>query len=117
MTIVLDFQIMVMVFVDTTVGPCGPSPAEAYENELEVNSFERSVSVSPHHKIYYVWDHVCIAFHMEPGWVLHVDQDRLFKRVNVCEMCNPYLLRAPDTNLSLHDAESKLADLKAGVWS
>ncbi|XP_051721021.1 uncharacterized protein LOC127497001 [Ctenopharyngodon idella] len=93
------------------------SPAEAYKNELEVNSFEGSVSVSPHHKIYYVWDHVCIAFHMEPGWVLHVDQDRLFKRVNVCEMCKPYLLRGPDTKLSLHEAEIILADLKAGVWS
>ncbi|KAK7147302.1 hypothetical protein R3I94_009975 [Phoxinus phoxinus] len=88
------------------------SPSEAYKNKLEVN--DRSVSVSPHHRDeYYVWDHVCVAFHMEPGWVLRVDQDRLFKRLNVCEMCKPYLLRPQDSKLSLHEAESVLTDLKA----
>lgn len=54
--------------------------------------------MSPHYRDeYYVWDHVCVALHMESGWVLHVDQDRLLKRVNVCEMSKPYLLRPRDS--------------------
>ncbi|XP_077061153.1 uncharacterized protein LOC143714083 [Siphateles boraxobius] len=92
------------------------SPSEAYENKLEVNIFARSVSVSPNHREeYYVWDHVCVAFHMEPGWVLHVDRNKLLKNVNACEISQPCLLRAPETPLSLNEAEHVLANLKASM--
>ncbi|XP_067305739.1 uncharacterized protein [Pseudorasbora parva] len=91
------------------------SPSETYKNQLDVNIFDGSVSVSSHREKYYVWDHVCIAFHMEPGWVLHIDQDRLFKRVKVCEMSKPPLLRPTDSKLSLQEAESVLADVKASL--
>ncbi|XP_073704066.1 uncharacterized protein [Garra rufa] len=89
------------------------APSEVYMNKLKVNRFRRRVDVSPHYKEqYYVWDHVCIAFHMEPGWVLHVNRNKLFKRVNACEVSYPCLLRPPDTQLSLKEATHILADLK-----
>ncbi|XP_073702560.1 uncharacterized protein [Garra rufa] len=89
------------------------APSEVYMNKLEVNSCRRRVDVSSHYKEeYYVWDHVCIAFHMEPGWVLRVDRNKLFKRVNACEVSYPCLLRPPETPLSLNVAERKLAQIK-----
>ncbi|RXN29547.1 hypothetical protein ROHU_004982 [Labeo rohita] len=89
------------------------APSETYKLKLEVNRLNCSVHVRPHKEEYYMWDQVCVAFHMEPGWVLHVDQNRLLKRVNVCEVSQPRLLRPPETPLSLNEAERTLADLKA----
>ncbi|XP_067305741.1 uncharacterized protein [Pseudorasbora parva] len=91
------------------------APSETYKLKLEVNKSNRSVHVSPHREEYYVWDHVCVAFHMEPGWLLHVDRKKLLKRVNACETSKPCLLRAPETPLSLNNAERVLADLKASM--
>lgn len=88
------------------------SPSDDYNSVLEVNRFDGSVSVSHHDSVYYVWDHVSVAFHMEPGWVLHVDRDRLFETVTACEMSDYPLLRYPDVPLSLCKAKSILADLK-----
>lgn len=89
------------------------APSETYKLKLKVNKLNCSVHVSPHKEEYYVWDHVCVAFHMEPGWVLRVDRNRLFKRANACEVSQPCLLRPPETPLSLNEAECILADLKA----
>ncbi|KAL1259565.1 hypothetical protein QQF64_010142 [Cirrhinus molitorella] len=89
------------------------APSETYKLKLMVNRLNSSVHVRPHKEEYYVWDHVCVAFHMEPGWVLHVDRNRLLKRVNVCEVSQPCLLRPPETPLSLNEAKRILADLKA----
>ncbi|XP_056618567.1 uncharacterized protein LOC130432965 [Triplophysa dalaica] len=80
------------------------SPSESYLHSLNVNW----------NKQYYVWDHVCLALHMEPGWVLHMDQDRLFKRVNVCEVSQRHLIKPPETPLSLYEADNILTNLKAG---
>jgi len=91
------------------------APSETYKLKLEVNQLNCSVHVSPHREEYYVWDHVCVAFHMEPGWVLKVDQNKLLKSVNACEMSQPFLLRAPETPLSLNEAEHVLANLKASM--
>ncbi|KAL1259566.1 hypothetical protein QQF64_010143 [Cirrhinus molitorella] len=89
------------------------APSEAYTNKLEVNSFDGRVDVrQDKDKEFYVWDNVCVAFHMEPGWVLRVDRNKLFNRVNVCKVSYPCLLRAPETPLKLNDAKKKLADLK-----
>ncbi|XP_073728255.1 uncharacterized protein [Misgurnus anguillicaudatus] len=91
------------------------APSETYKHELNVNQWNSSVHVTTYDDKYYVWDHVCVAFHMEPGWVLHVDQDRLCKRVNVCEVSQPCLLKKPETPLSLHEAENVLKNLKASM--
>lgn len=88
------------------------APSETYKLKLDVNRFDKNVSVSFHYKEeYYVWDHVCVAFHMEPDWVLHVNQDRLLKRVTVCEVIPPCLLRPPETPLSLNEARHLLASI------
>ncbi|XP_059423921.1 uncharacterized protein LOC132158508 [Carassius carassius] len=92
---------------------CCQAPSETYKLKLKVNKLNCKVNVSPHKEEYYVWDHVCLAFHMEPGWVLNVDRNKLFKRVNACEVSQPCLLRPPETPLSLNEAECVLADLKA----
>ncbi|KAI7806911.1 hypothetical protein IRJ41_014024 [Triplophysa rosa] len=81
------------------------SPSETYRHRFNVNWNNQ----------YYVWDHVCLALHMEPGWVLHVDQDRLFKRLNVCEVSQRHLLKPPETPLSLNEADNIFTNLKAGV--
>ncbi|KAK9961107.1 hypothetical protein ABG768_008918 [Culter alburnus] len=91
------------------------APSETYKLKLEVNKLNCSVHVSPHREEYYMWDHVCAAFHMEPGQVLHVDRNKLLKSVNACEMSQPYLLRAPESPLSLNEAEHVLANLKASM--
>ncbi|XDV40350.1 hypothetical protein PO909_009443, partial [Leuciscus waleckii] len=89
------------------------APSETYKLKLEVNKL--NCSVSTHREEYYVWDHVCVAFHMEPGWVLHLDRNKLLKSVNACETSQPCLLRAPETPLSLNEAENVLANLKASM--
>ncbi|KAA0703333.1 hypothetical protein E1301_Tti006870 [Triplophysa tibetana] len=86
------------------------APSETYMNRFKVNWRHGSVHVSPRNEQYYVWDHVCVAFHMEPGWVLHVNRDRLIKRVNVCEVSKPCLLKPPETPLSIHRAENILSN-------
>jgi len=54
MIIIFDFQIMVMVLVGSYYGGAMwwrcQSPSKAHEDKLEVNIFDRSVSVSPHHR-------------------------------------------------------------------
>lgn len=90
------------------------APSDIYNKRLEVKRYDGGIDVRPHHKDeYYVWDHVCVAFHMEPGWVLNVDRNRLLKRVNACEVSPPCLLRPPETPLSLNEAKCKLVDIKA----
>ncbi|XP_065116855.1 uncharacterized protein [Paramisgurnus dabryanus] len=91
------------------------APSETYWHRLNVNRRNSSVHVTTHKEENYVWDHVCVAFHMEPGWVLHVDQGRLFKRVNVCGVSRPCLLKHPETPLSLHKAKNILINLKASM--
>ncbi|KAI2655198.1 hypothetical protein ROHU_004981 [Labeo rohita] len=98
-------------------GVCGYSDGAMWwrcqaPSEASMKRFHGSVD---DYKVYNVWDHVCVAFHMEPGWVLHVDWKRLFNRVNVCEVSYPQLLRHPDTPLSSNDAEDILADLRAAM--
>ncbi|XP_043116887.1 uncharacterized protein LOC122360393 [Puntigrus tetrazona] len=107
---------------DGVCGYCGvmwwrcQAPSDTYKKKLEVNRFVGRIDVSYHHKEeYYVWDHVCVAFHMEPGWVLNVDRKRLLKRVSACEVAPPCLLRPQETPLSLNEAEHILADIKAKI--
>ncbi|XP_055066117.2 uncharacterized protein [Misgurnus anguillicaudatus] len=88
------------------------APSETYMHRLNVNRRNSSVHVNPHKEEYYVWDHVCVAFHMEPDWVLHVKPNELLKKVNVCEVSQPCLLKPPETPLSFHEAENILHNLK-----
>lgn len=109
-------------YVDGSIWWHCQAPSETYMHRLNVNWKYCSVHISPHNKQYFVWDHVCVAFHMEPGWVLHVEKDRLFKRLNVCDVSAPCLLKPPETPLSLHEADNILTNLKArmgyaGAWN
>ncbi|XP_065102159.2 uncharacterized protein [Paramisgurnus dabryanus] len=102
-------------YLDGTIWWRCQAPSETYKHRLNINQWNSHVHVSPHKEEYFVWDHVCVAFHMEPGWVLHVDQDRLLKRVNVCQVSRPCLLKDPETPLSLHEAKNILTNLKASM--
>ncbi|XP_057197011.1 uncharacterized protein LOC130558557 isoform X2 [Triplophysa rosa] len=86
------------------------APSETYKHRFNVNWKHRSVHVSPRNEQYYMWDHVCVAFHMEPGWVLHMNRDKLINRVNVCEVSAPCLLNPPETPLSLNEAKNILTN-------
>ncbi|XP_007229507.3 uncharacterized protein LOC103025292 [Astyanax mexicanus] len=55
--------------------------------------------------IHYVWDHVTVAFHMEPQWVLHVNRTRLYQTVTVCKVAQVNLLRDPGAALSKDKAK------------
>ncbi|XP_052003179.1 uncharacterized protein LOC127658114 [Xyrauchen texanus] len=91
------------------------APSETYRHKLELNRLDCNVSVNPYREEFYVWDHVSLAFHMEPGWVLRLDQHKLLRSLSVCKVAQPCLLRPPETPLSLHEAKTILRDLKASM--
>ncbi|XP_036414846.1 uncharacterized protein LOC118799215 [Colossoma macropomum] len=88
------------------------APSESHGHRLVVDKEDSAVHVkSLKGEEYYVWDHVAVAFHMEPGWVLNVDQERLYSSVSVCEVTKPNLLREPDCALSEDEASEVLQDI------
>ncbi|KAI4881551.1 hypothetical protein NFI96_014881 [Prochilodus magdalenae] len=60
---------------------------------------------------YYVWDHVAVAFHMEPHWTLKVDPERLYSSVTVCEVTELNLLMDSDDEIDEDDASVILENL------
>ncbi|XP_053344231.1 uncharacterized protein LOC128514409 [Clarias gariepinus] len=58
---------------------------------------------SPERPEYFVWDNVCMAFHMNPDDILHVDQGCLSDSLSVCKVALKKLLREP--NMSVREAE------------
>ncbi|XP_072548359.1 uncharacterized protein [Salminus brasiliensis] len=88
------------------------APSGAHHYKLEVDQRRRKVNVRTlRREEYYVWDHVAVAFHMEPHWILRVNQARLYNSLTVCEVSQLNLLRKPDTGLRVDDAEEMLNDL------
>lgn len=62
-------------------------------------------------KTHNVWDHVALAFHMDPQWVLRVNRTRLYNSVTVCKLAQWNLLRDPNAALSEDEAEEILEEL------
>ncbi|XP_030639431.1 uncharacterized protein LOC115820100 [Chanos chanos] len=71
------------------------APSQSYGLNLVVNHLDQNVYVTKHEgrDEYYAWDNVAVAFHMEPGWTLHVDRDRLWQTLSECELAECNLLR------------------------
>ncbi|XP_072515091.1 uncharacterized protein [Salminus brasiliensis] len=89
------------------------APSDNLRHQLEVNKEECRVHAKPlQSEVYYVWDHVAVAFHMEPGWILRVDPNQLSSSVSVCELSEINLLKEPDTALSESDAHAVLENVR-----
>ncbi|XP_076869268.1 uncharacterized protein LOC143519566 [Brachyhypopomus gauderio] len=121
---VLDYEDYPRLPVYDGVGVCGyrwgrlswlsQSPSDGYAYKLEKNEEERLIWAQPHHRQeFYLWDQVAMAFHMEPGWTLHMDRKQLLPRVSVCKIAEPCLLRSPDTPLTKDRADKILRELKS----
>ncbi|XP_036414763.1 uncharacterized protein LOC118799151 [Colossoma macropomum] len=88
------------------------APSESHRQTLEVDREGCTVHVSSlESEVYNVWDHVAVAFHMEPDWILDVDRDQLYRSVSVCEVTEWNLLREPDRALSKRKASKILQDI------
>ncbi|KAL7840052.1 hypothetical protein AOLI_G00253750 [Acnodon oligacanthus] len=88
------------------------APSAGHGHRLVVDREESTVHARPlKGEEYYVWDHVAIAFHMEPDWVLKVDRERLYSSVSACEVTEWNLLREPDRALSKREASEVLHDI------
>lgn len=89
------------------------APSDSHRYALEVDKGERLVHArSRSDEVYYVWDHVAVAFHMQPDWNLRVELNQLLSHVSVCEVTEFNLLREPDTPLSVSDAQALLESLR-----
>lgn len=91
---------------------CCQAPSDKFQHELEVDEENHKVDVTPlSNAQYFVWDHVALAFYLEPNWTLKVHPDHLRQQVNVCKIAQPCLLREPDTPLSINKANEILNNL------
>ncbi|XP_076869264.1 uncharacterized protein LOC143519565 isoform X1 [Brachyhypopomus gauderio] len=90
------------------------SPSDCYNYSLKVDDRKCKMSAKRLGNVeyYYVWDHVAMAFHMEPGWTFSIDREELLENVSVCDMTKPNLLRPPDTCLTRNAAETILENLR-----
>ncbi|XP_007229505.3 uncharacterized protein LOC103024654 [Astyanax mexicanus] len=89
------------------------SPSDSFRHRMEVDREERRVHARPlQSEVYYRWDHVAVAFHVEPDWILHVDRKKLSSSVSVCEVAEINLLKEPDTPLSESDARAVLKNVR-----
>ncbi|XP_036414309.1 uncharacterized protein LOC118798838 [Colossoma macropomum] len=88
------------------------APSEIHHYRLVVDKEKSRVYVKTlSSEEYYVWDHVAVAFYMEPGWVLDVDRKQLYRSVSVCEVTKPNLVREPDRALNEDEASEVLQDI------
>ncbi|XP_036414306.1 uncharacterized protein LOC118798835 [Colossoma macropomum] len=88
------------------------APSESHGHRLVVDEEESTVHArSLKGEEYYVWDHVAVAFHMEPGRILDVDRERLYRSVSTCEVPEWNLLREPDYGLDEYEAYEILENL------
>lgn len=72
------------------------APSGAHGYEFVVNKKKGKVyGEKLKQEIFYVWDNVAVAFHMEPEWVLRVKRQRLHKSVTTCKVSPTNLLRDP----------------------
>ncbi|XP_062841863.1 uncharacterized protein LOC134301197 isoform X1 [Trichomycterus rosablanca] len=91
---------------------CCQAPSDEYKHRLEVDEEDCEVYATELRGAqYFVWDHVAVAFYMEPNWILSVNHENLKQQVSVCEMCTPSLLREPDRPLSKSQATEILNNL------
>lgn len=82
------------------------SPSDNYKHYLDVGNEVGEVNPclleSP---VYYVWDHVALAFHMEQDRVLRLGHRRLFDSLSVCET-------TPNNGMSVNEAKAEIEKLK-----
>ncbi|KAL6462120.1 hypothetical protein MHYP_G00285420 [Metynnis hypsauchen] len=91
---------------------CCQAPSAGHGHRLVVDKEKSTVHARRlNGEEYYVWDHVAVAFHMEPRWVLEVDRERLYSSLSVCEVTERNLLREPDRALSEREASEVLQDI------
>ena len=67
--------------------------------------------------MFYVWDNVCLAFHLPSQKALKIPGKRLVEALDACELHIPNLLRCKDPTeceMMFENAKKAVDDLKKG---